>query len=205
MRRGVAALALIALIAFPAAAPSASATEFVVKPGGKNKVVFMSKAPIEAFEGKTNRLEGTLSVDPAAVGDSFTVHLEVDLASLDTGIAKRNQHMRENHLETAKYPKAVFDGASVLGPSGAKLEPGKTTTFDVAGTFSLHGVSRRIRIKAAATYTPAAGGTIAFETTFPVSLPDYNISRPQFLFMKLAETQTVRVAGVAVAAAAASR
>jgi len=195
---------VVAALAFFAVAHMAAATEFAVKPGGKNKVVFVSKAPIEAFEGKTNRLEGSLSIDPAAVGDSFNVHLEVDMASLDTGIAKRNQHMRENHLETSKYPKAVFDGVKVLGPAGGKLEPGKSATFDVEGTFTLHGVSRRLRIKADATYTAgAAGGSIAFQTTFPVSLPDYNISRPQFLFMKLAETQEVHISGVAVAVPAA--
>jgi len=32
-----------------------------------------------------------------------------------------------------------------------------------------------------------------------VTLADYGISRPEFLFLKLAETQQVRVDGVAVA------
>lgn len=194
-------LALAAALAAPG--KGVLGAEFVVKPGGANKVVFTSKASIESFEGKTNRLEGRLTLDPSALGDSFAVHLEVDMASLDTGIAKRNQHMRENHLETAKYPKAIFDGATVLGPSGGgRLEPGKPSTFDVEGTFTLHGVSRRLRIKAEATYAPGGknGATIAFQTTFPVTLADYQISRPQFLFLKLAETQEVRVSGLATLA-----
>jgi polyisoprenoid-binding protein YceI len=188
-----------AAIAFAGFVPTraALAAEFVVRPGGGNKVVFVSKASIESFEGKTDRVEGRLTFDPSAIGDSLTAHLEVDLASLDTGIAKRNQHMRENHLETAKYPKAVFDGAAVHGPSGAKLEAGKPVTFDVEGTFTLHGVSRRLRISIEATYKPgagaASGGSLAFRTEFPITLADYKISRPQFLFLKLAETQIVRV------------
>jgi len=198
--------ATIGALALLTAGPrTAGATDFVVTPGGKSKVVFESKAPIEAFEGKTSRLAGSISIDPGAVGDSFTVHLEVDLASLDTGIAKRNQHMRENHLETSKYPRAIFDGVTVIGPAGAKLEAGKATTVEIEGTFALHGVSRRIRIKAEATYSAGASPSIAFNTTFPVSLPDYGISRPQFLFMKLAETQVVRVSGVAVVAATSPR
>ena len=72
------------------------------------------------------------------------------MASLDTGLSKRNQHMRVNHLETKNYPKAIFDGAAVLGPAGARLAPGQTTTMDVEGTFTLHGVSRRLRISVAA-------------------------------------------------------
>ncbi len=179
---------------------SALAGEFLVRPGKENKVTFLSKASMESFEGKTNRLEGSIGVNPDSLGDSITVHLEVDMASLDTGLAMRNRHMRENHLETAKYPKAVFDGAAVLGPPGAALEPGKTNTFDVEGTFTLHGVSRRLRIHVSATYTPEGdGGRIAFQTTFPVTLADYQISRPQFLFLKLAESQEVRVTGAATA------
>jgi polyisoprenoid-binding protein YceI len=192
-------LAVVATAAM-ASAGAARAAEFVVHPGNDNRVVFVSTATMETFEGKTNRMEGHLTVNPAAIGDSIAVHLEVDLASLDTGIAKRNQHMKSEHLETDKYPKAIFDGASVHGPADAKLEPGKPVTFDVEGTFTLHGVSRRLRIQIEAAYSPAGPGRIAFRTTFPVGLSDYNISRPQFLFLKLAETQQVKVSGVAVAA-----
>ena len=189
------------LISLVLATSPASATPFVVRAGGENKVVFVSKASMESFEGKTNKLEGTINVDPAKVGDSAAVHFEVDLASLDTGIAMRNKHMRENHLETAKYPKAVFDGAAIRGPGDAVLTSGKTIPLDVEGTFTLHGVSRRIRITVQTTYQPNDGGRITFQTRFPVLLADYAISRPQFLFLKLAESQEVRVSGVAHARA----
>ncbi len=182
------------------AAPAAPAAEFVVKPGGENKVSFVSKATIESFEGKTSKLSGRMVLDPAAMGDTLTIHFEVDMASLDTGIGKRNQRMREDHLETDRYPIAAFDGAALLGPAGARLEAGKPASFDVEGTFSLHGVKRRLRIKVDAAYDPKAG-RISFKTAFPVALADYAISRPEFLFLKLADTQDVHVSGVAVAAA----
>jgi polyisoprenoid-binding protein YceI len=198
-RHQISAGILIALVAI-AAPGAATAASFVVRPGGENKVVFVSKAANESFEGKTNRLGGTIDVDPTKVGDSAAVHFEVDLASLDTGIAMRNRHMRENHLETAKYPKAIFDGITVRGPRDAALTAGQPVPLDVEGTFTLHGVSRRIRITVQATYQPNDGGRISFQTRFPVLLADYAISRPQFLFLKLAEAQEVRVSGVAHAA-----
>ena len=190
------------LLLFALAAPSAVvADDFAVTPGKPNQVVFTSKAPVETFEGKTSKLSGTIRVNPASVGDSVSVELHVDLASLDTGIEKRNQHMRENHLETDKYPKAVFDGAAVLSPAGAKLEPGKQVAFQIEGTFALHGVMRRLRCAAEATFTSVGkGGTIAFHASFPVALPDYKIARPEFLFLKLAEEQQVDVSGVASSA-----
>src|SRR5262249_35301352 len=196
MRFRILCIATLALL--PA---GARAAVFNVRPGGDSKVVFTSKAPTETFQGKTDRMEGTLTLDPAAVGDSITVHLEVDLASLDTGKKMRNQHMRENHLETEQYRKAVLAGAAVLYPAGAKLDPGKTIAFQIEGTFALHGVSRRLRCPADATFTPAGkGGKIAFHATFNVALPDYQIKRPEFLFLKLAEVQEVEVNGGASSA-----
>ena len=184
----------VALAALAFLAGSAAAGTFSVRPGGDTKVVFTSKAPVETFEGRTDQMQGTITVDPAAVGDSITVHLEVDLASLDTGKKLRNRHMRENHLETVKYPKAVFDGATVRG--AAKLEPGKKATFDVDGTFALHGVSRRLRATAEV-WLDATGKQLGFVATFPIALPDYAIRRPEFLFMKLAEVQQLRVSATA--------
>lgn len=189
-------LTLMAAASFLCAAVVTRAADFAVRPGGDSKVVFTSKAPTETFEGKTSQMSGTLSLDPGAVGDSITVHLEVDLASIDTGSKLRNKHMRENHLETGKFPKAVFDGAAVLSGAGAKLEPGTSAAFQIEGTFSIHGVSRRLRCEAHA--TAAAGGkAVAFSATFPIVLSDYDIKRPEFLFMKLAEAQQVRVSATA--------
>ncbi len=195
MRRFILPLAILA-----ASLRVATAAEFLVRPGGENKVVFVSKAPMERFEGKTSHLEGRIEVDPSALGKSISVHLEVDMATLDTGIAKRNQHMRDNHLETKKFPRAVFDGATIVGPADVALVAGKPTAFEAEGTFTLHGVTRPVRLRIEATYRPSGkGGRIEFQTAFPVALADHEISRPQFLFLKLGEVQDVRVSGVAVA------
>ena len=134
--------------------PAVAAT-FVVVPGGENHVAFVSKAAMEKFEGKTRRLAGRIEVDPDRIGDSAQVHFEVDLTTLDTGIARRNQHMRDNHLETARFPKAVFDGVAILGSDAPALRPGAPTTLDVEGTFTLHGVSRRVRLRVETTFTAA--------------------------------------------------
>ncbi|HET9950604.1 MAG TPA: YceI family protein [Candidatus Eisenbacteria bacterium] len=189
------------LIASMLAPARGACGEYAVHAGKECKVVFVSRAANEKFEGKTDRLEGRISVDPAALGDSATFRFEVDMASLDTGIKMRNRHMRENHLETSKFPKALFEGGSLHAASGARLEAGKPESLQVEGTFTLHGVSRRIRIAVAVTLRPdPSPGAIDFSTEFPVALADYAISRPQFLFLKLADVQMVRVSGTAHAA-----
>ena len=146
-------------------------------------------------------MEGLIRIDPTALGDSATVRFEVDLASLDTGIKMRNAHMREHHLETAKHPKAIFDGAALPGRIVGALAFGRPESLTVEGAFTLHGATRMIRLVVEVTYRPTpAPARIEFRTAFPIALADYAIDRPQFLFLKLADVQTVRVSGVATAA-----
>ena len=125
MSRTLMTFALALMLAVPALA-----TEYRVKAGAPNKVVFVSKAATETFEGKTDKIDGTITFDPASPVDSVMVQLDVDMKSLDTGLGKRNTHMQENHLECDKYPKATFKGASVIGPKGTVFETGKTVTLE---------------------------------------------------------------------------
>jgi len=174
-------------------ATQAEPVTFAFAPGDEGtRVQFVSKAPMESFDGKTRDLAGSVTLDPTALGDSVTVRFEVDLTTLDTGIELRNRHMRENHLETEQYPKAVFTGAAILDSKSSVLPAGRAVTFECEGTFDLHGVQRRLRVPVTVTWNEAAG-TLQVHTEFRVALADYEINRPKFLFLKLEDAQTVTV------------
>jgi polyisoprenoid-binding protein YceI len=182
-------LILAALSREGAAAPAS----FQILPGAAgNLVSFVSKAPLETVEGKTGQVSGWVEVDPADLVAGCRVEVTVDLASLDTGIGKRNQHMRENHLETDRFPQAVFSADSLSG-APARLEPGAPAAFTLVGDFSLHGVTRRIAVPVSVILS-ADGAALAVSAAFTVKLADYSIARPQFLVMKLDESQQVGVA-----------
>lgn len=160
----------------------------------KTRVEFESKAPLETFRGHTTQASGQLILDPTALGDSLQVVVEVDMASLDTGINKRNQDMRENHLETDRFPTATFRGGHLVGAHPNALPPGEPVDLEVAGTFTLHGVAREVRWAVTLTYTDdGPQPSIRVTSQFPVTLADHEITRPRFLFMKLGETQQVTV------------
>jgi polyisoprenoid-binding protein YceI len=143
-------------------------------------------------------VQGRIVLDPARVADSVLVHIEVDLASLDTGIGKRNQTMRDDYLQTKQYPNAVFDGATVRAGNGTPLTPDPPSKFEVVGNFTLHGVTRRLQAHVEMFQKDAH--TIQFQAAFNVTLSDYNITRPKFLFLKLGEVQEVAVTGTATLA-----
>jgi len=169
----------------------ALAERFEVVAGGESKVVFDSRAPLEKFQGKTDQISGWLEVDLADLTQPISLQVQVDLASFDTGKGKRNKHMRENHLETDKYPVAVFDGGRLSELTASSLTPGSEIEFDLTGTLSLHGVEREMMSHVKLSMT--AEGELQVEAKFDVLLPDYKIKRPRFLIVKLAEDQKVTV------------
>lgn len=71
-------------------------------------------SPTGSFVAKTNQVKGQAILK----GDVVTAtQVEVDLNTLKTGIELRDKHLKE-HLETAKYPKALLltaDGKDKAG------------------------------------------------------------------------------------------
>ena len=71
-----------------------------------------SDADFENFIGQTHRVSGWMKFDPTT--KRGLGKLTVDLASIDTGIEMRNEHMRaEGWLNTTAFPKAVFETTQV--------------------------------------------------------------------------------------------
>jgi hypothetical protein len=97
-------------IALSLASTSVSAKQlnFVVDDEKKrDSISFTSDAPIELIVGKTSAVKGKISVDESMdLSKPFTATFDVDLASIDTGIPLRNEHMRDNFLETKKISQS---------------------------------------------------------------------------------------------------
>ena len=171
-------------------------------PGGRDVLTFDSKAPLEKIVGTTSKIMGHIQVNPKDITKGLTASFELDLASLKTGIDKRDEHMRDNFLKTAKYPKAMLTIDKVTKASDKMLMDGKTLTVDAEGTLSLHGVKNAVQLKditvtyfdeSEATKGKMPGDLLIINGGLSLNLPDYNIEVPQFIFLKLAETIKVSV------------
>ncbi len=146
----------------------------------ENLVKFISDAPLEDFEGITDKIDGYLFWEGEDITNSSEIYFEVDLNSIDTGIGLRNRHMRENYLHTDKYPKTHFSGKIV------SMEDSTTSIKKVkaSGKMFIHGVEREIDVDGVLSKT-ADGYRV--KTKFIVALTDYNIEIPQLMFMKIDE------------------
>lgn len=78
-----------------------------------------------------------------AIGTNGVATVTIDLNSVNTGIALRNQRVRDLLFETATFPTATITVA-VPGTLLSSLTTGQTTQTDVSATVDLHGVSTTV-------------------------------------------------------------
>ncbi|HSW31185.1 MAG TPA: YceI family protein [Longimicrobiales bacterium] len=181
-RRGAGSTALLALaLALPGLG---AAQEFHVDRRADNLVRFISRASVEEFEGVTERIDGYVRLDATTLtsgsaGGATEIWLEVDLASLDTGIGLRNRHMRDRYLETAKYPYATFRGTVVR----SEADPARAYRITARGTLTIHGVAQPRDLTCRV--EPRGPGYRA-QCAFEVLLSDHQIEIPKVMFLKLA-------------------
>ncbi len=175
-------------------------------PKGRDSVSFTSDAPIELIVGKTSKITGKINIDETLdLSKPFAATFDVDLSSIDTGIALRNEHMRDNFLETKKFPKATFTVKNQAGIAGV-LKDKQKVTIKANGDFSLHGVTVKKNVAVDLTFfknCPSTQGKfeqcdlIQIKSTFNVPFKDHQIKRPEVVFQKLADTVIVTIAATA--------
>ncbi|HIF05665.1 MAG TPA: YceI family protein [Gemmatimonadetes bacterium] len=166
-------------------AMDATSQEFHVDRDAENSVRFISQAPVEEVVGHTDRIDGYVllngeRLEEGSPTEGTQLYLEVDLASLDTGLGLRNRHMRNNYLEVEEFPYATFD-ATIQG-----VEVATAGVFGVTarGLLSIHGVEHQRDVLCDVS---ARQDGYRARCTFTVLLSDFDIEIPKLMFLKLAE------------------
>lgn len=145
----------------------ASATGFTLQ--GASKVSFTWKGPAGfKLVGTTEKL--SLQDD----GQSLT--LTVPLDSLDTGIELRNRHMKEKHLETARFPQAVLvvKRSELLVPA-----QGETKSGQAKGKLTLHGETREVVLQYRAERADAR--TTKVTSQVKLNFKDFGVTVPSYM------------------------
>jgi polyisoprenoid-binding protein YceI len=174
---------------------AALADSFVLDPTSQHdSVSFASEATLELVEGQSTHIIGYFDIDPSDPNNSASGRLKSDLREIQTGIALRDRHLRERHLETDDYPFAYFELTSAKGFGGG-LPTDSVVSGTVSGYLYLHGVKRRIDAPVKVRRYVASSGSwaVRVDVEFTIPLEDYDIKRPRALFLKLAETITINV------------
>lgn len=162
-------------------AGSAQAADYKIDIPGQHAFVNFKVSHIgfSFIYGSFNKFDGSFSYDAAKPADS-KIDVTIDTTSLDTNHAERDKHLRgADFINASKYPQAKFVSTSVkvTGPK----------TLDVAGNFTLNGITKPIVIKTnilGEGKDPWGGYRAGFEGTTTLSTEDFNIKMAKDMGLK---------------------
>ena len=189
---------------FTLAAPALAAAEpktFQVRADGGSRIQFVSDAPLETITGVSTAVTGQVTFDTAAPA-AARGSVQVDTASLRTGIDLRDEHLRSaSWLDARRFPRATFEIVAVEGATA--LQPNRDAQVRVRGRFTLHGVAREVTSQATVRWVPLTdemrripgmnGDALMVRATFTVTLTDFGVSVPTIVRLKVANQIQVDV------------
>ncbi|MEI8313848.1 MAG: YceI family protein [Verrucomicrobiota bacterium] len=126
---------------------------------------------ISDVTGRFNEFEGELTVDPALKTLVTGGNGIIQAKSIDTGIAKRDEHLRgADFFDVETFPTLSFTSSSIL------VEEGKPV---FVGKFTMHGVTKDIRVPVTVKgpiKDPWGKTRIAFAATTTLNRKDYGLT-----------------------------
>lgn len=124
---------------------------------------------ISTVEGKFTDFSGQFDLKQKFT--SSVVNAEINLNSIDTGVSKRDDHLRSpDFFDVKKYPKMSF--------KSTKIE-GNKESFKMTGELSLHGVTKKVVFegKYLGTVTDGYGNKkVAFVAKTQINRKDFGLS-----------------------------
>ncbi len=125
--------------------------------------------------GTTNNVAGSIVVDQNGAIMPEQSRLAVDMASLESDSARRDNYVRQNTLETQEYPTAEFVVREAPGLHNPLPTSGEAR-FQAVGDLTVHGVTRPVTWDTTARFDEE-GATVNAATR--VAIPDFGMTPPQ--------------------------
>ena len=123
--------------------------------------------------GATNAIIGTILLGADGLPLECS-RFDVDLRTLQSDEARRDNFLYNNTLQTEQFPLATFVLTAVEGLDGP-LPDGEETTFTLIGNLTVHGVTKLVAWETTVTRD---GDTIRGSAATEFAMPDFAIDPP---------------------------
>ena len=162
----------------------APSVEEVAVDASKSNVQFALSAVLHTVHGTFKVKSGTVRFDVATGRASGQII--VDLESGDTGVQERDRHMREDVLESRRFPEAVFSPDRVTGHVSLEGE------YQVVlhGILRIHGQDHEVTVPA--TVKVHEGKVIAI-AKFVVPYVEWGMKDPSTFLLRVSDKVDVTV------------
>jgi polyisoprenoid-binding protein YceI len=121
--------------------------------------------------GRTTDVTGTLEFDGSTITE---VEITADLTTLASDKTMRDGQLRNQAIETSKFPTATFVLTSPIEISEIPAD-GETVTQTVNGELTLHGVTRAVEIEVEGVLQ---NGQLVVVGSTVIQFADYDIEQP---------------------------
>jgi polyisoprenoid-binding protein YceI len=133
-------------------------------------------APTKAV-GRTNMIEGEFRLAVGAAPALLNNRFAVDLRTLQSDSGRRDQLIREQWLESARYPMAEFTATRVEQLPPTVIE-GQEVPLKITGNLTIRDVTREVTFDARA---KVEGNTLSGTATTFLLMRDFGFEPPSIL------------------------
>ena len=133
MRRVLLYVAAVSLVLFPALSQGAT---YAIDPEHSSIQFKVRHLMVSYVKGVFHKVQGVIDVDDKDITKS-KVKVTIDTESINTGVAKRDEHLRSaDFFDVIKYPAMTYVSKKVMKSGDGRLK--------VVGDLTLHGITREV-------------------------------------------------------------
>lgn len=125
--------------------------------------------------GRTQEINGVLVINPDGTIVSGESRFEVDLSMLRSDESRRDNYLRQNTLETGRFPLAVFVPTQVSGLP-AELPQSGDVAFRLIGDLTIRDVTRQVEWEVTGS---VQGDEMRGQATTSFTFEDFNLRQPR--------------------------
>ncbi len=172
-------------------APNASEARFRVREQLANR-----ELPSDAI-GRTKAVNGQVVLDPRGAILTDQSRIDVDVSTLQSDQAQRDNFIKRTTLQTSQFPTATFAPVEANGLPSPLPTDGQAT-FELTGDLTVHGVTRRVTWSTTAQFGPQqVTGSASIDFNFgdfgmqpPKAGPVLSVSEPGHLELDFTANRT---------------
>ena len=169
------------------------ADEYTVDPVHSRIGFSITHLAISTVSGRFTNYTAQIVMDKSGTA-SLTAEATIQVASVDTTVEKRDEHLRSaDFFDAAKFPEIRFEGAKVVKEGDGWV---------LAGKFTMHGTSKNLRLPLTVNgpvKDPWGNQRIGLQAKTAINRHDYGVGSDKAVDKAVGDEVTLDIALEAVA------
>jgi polyisoprenoid-binding protein YceI len=152
----------------------------------RSSAFYTGRDALAAWKGTTKDVNGSVAYD-SQTGEFLKGEVQIGLASIDSGNGVRDARMRNEFLQTDKFPTATFVVKKIENfPKFSEWKQwGNRQKGKMVGDLTIRNITKPVTFDAEAIYT---GKELKITGTSKVKMTDYGITPPSILLVTVEDT-----------------